>query len=818
VFEFHEEEENFYVVMECIKGGALFDRIKERKTYTEVQARDLTLVLLRAIKHIHDHDVVHRDLKPENLLMTSDDHHADVKIADFGFAAENASANALQDRCGTPMYVAPEILTRQPHGKPADMWSFGVILFLLLSGEAPFKDAIVQRLYAKIKAGRLVFGPSWRCVSAGAADLVRSLLTTDQRARATVEQALAHGWFTTPAAELPGQNLTGTIEGIRSFQAPLQRFKAGVFAVEALGRMMGTLTRAQYIAKAAALPLTLEARYTLAGELGRGGYAVVYAACSKIDQRAVAVKSINREGLKPSTVLGIRREVEILASLHHRSVVRSFDFIETPTRFYVVMEQVQGGELFDRILKKKHYTEKEARDLVVVLLTAIKHCHDNRIAHRDLKPENLLMTSKEDDADLKLVDFGFAARCEGNSLTNQCGTPAYVAPEIVRKQPHGVGVDMWSFGVILYILLCGYPPFRDKVEKSLFAKIRAGCYEFHTKYWDKVSEDAKDLVRRLLVVDPSCRLTADEALAHPWVAADSKTLSSYDLSSSLSELELFQGAGKFKAGVNAVLAIHKMRHLLVESPEDSEGSVPSSPMRVESPIGVEAGALPTSPYSPSVAQMGVAGAAEAWAATGAVGAATIAGGRKNPTSVSPSPGGNEPRMFSLSPRGIRAGTDIAAAPRALSSGSVAANVAASASASPPPAPAHPQGTREAPYSSLSASSSTDTTSHIGVTLSLSSAELFQSRDAQSAQAPSGRSIPLSPARPPHPPTSNTLGIPSPHAPANAGGIAAGSISAELREEMEQMQLTGEMQEMGEMQEVGEMQQMEGHRDPQSKKK
>ncbi|KAJ1402431.1 kinase-like domain-containing protein, partial [Ochromonadaceae sp. CCMP2298] len=148
-------------------------------------------------------------------------------------------------------------------------------------------------------------------------------------------------------------------------------------------------------------------------------------------------------------------------SLHHRSVVRSFDFIETPTsRFYVVMEQVQGGELFDRILKKKHYTEKEARDLVVVL---VGHCHDNRIAHRDLKPENLLMTSKEDDADLKLVDFGFAARCEGNSLTNQCGTPAYVAPEIVRKQPHGVGVDMWSFGVILYILLCGYPPFRDKV-------------------------------------------------------------------------------------------------------------------------------------------------------------------------------------------------------------------------------------------------------------------------------------------------------------------------------------------------------------------
>lgn len=172
------------------------------------------------------------------------------------------------------------------------------------------------------------------------------------------------------------------------------------------------------------------------------------------------------------------------------------------------------------------------------------------------------MTSHDDDADLKIVDFGFAAKCDGDSLTNQCGTPAYIAPEILLKKPHGVAVDMWSFGVILFILLAGYPPFRDKDERQLFRKIRAGAYEFHQKYWNNVSQEAKDLINRLLTTNPVNRATVDQALGHPWVHADPERLSSNDLSTSLSELELFQGHRRFKATVNAVIAMNRMSKLI----------------------------------------------------------------------------------------------------------------------------------------------------------------------------------------------------------------------------------------------------------------
>jgi calcium/calmodulin-dependent protein kinase I len=143
------------------------------------------------------------------------------------------------------------------------------------------------------------------------------------------------------------------------------------------------------------------------------------------------------------------------------------------------MFAVEGGELFDRIVSKSYYNEKEARDVIHTLLTAVKYCHDRDIVHRDLKPENLLLASTTDDAGLKLADFGFAAKAVGNVLRTQCGTPGYVAPEILMDKPHGKAVDMWSIGVICYIVLGGYPPFHDENQKNLFRLIKAAKYEFH---------------------------------------------------------------------------------------------------------------------------------------------------------------------------------------------------------------------------------------------------------------------------------------------------------------------------------------------------
>lgn len=221
--------------------------------------------------------------------------------------------------------------------------------------------------------------------------------------------------------------------------------------------------------------------------------------------------------------------------MNHPNIVRLFDVFEENNEILLVLEfignilnyyiigiiryYIDGGELFDRIVAKTCYNEKEARDLVFLLLSTIDYCHDRHIVHRDLKPENLLLASKTNDSAIKLADFGFAARVnpKQDDLMAACGTPGYVAPEILNKQPHGKAADMWSIGVICYILLGGYPPFHDENKKKMYASIRAGDYEFHTEYWGNVSEEAKDLIKRLLVVNVKKRMTIKQALQHSWV-------------------------------------------------------------------------------------------------------------------------------------------------------------------------------------------------------------------------------------------------------------------------------------------------------------
>ena len=217
--------------------------------------------------------------------------------------------------------------------------------------------------------------------------------------------------------------------------------------------------------------------------LGEGAYSIVRAARQRTTRKKVAVKIITRIGLSAEDEEDLRSEVSILKRLDHPNIVRLFGFFQEPGHYTIVMEYVPGGELFDRIVKKEHYSEKEARDCVFVMLNAVKYLHERNIVHRDLKPENLLLKSLEDDTDLKLADFGFAAEVDGNNQHKQCGTPGYVAPEILSKKPYGLCVDMWSLGVIIYILLGGYPPFHHEKQKELFKLIQSGTYEFHADYW-----------------------------------------------------------------------------------------------------------------------------------------------------------------------------------------------------------------------------------------------------------------------------------------------------------------------------------------------
>merc|ERR1712238_179907 len=244
----------------------------------------------------------------------------------------------------------------------------------------------------------------------------------------------------------------------------------------------------------------------------------------------------------------LKDEISVLGELKHPNIIFLYSSYNEPTFYYLVTEMMRGGELFDRIVAKSYYNEKEARDVCKILFEAIGMCHDNSVAHRDLKPENLLLRSEDNDSEIKIADFGFAKKVSTpNSLTTQCGTPGYVAPEILEGNAYDTKSDMWSLGVIVYILLGGYPPFIEQNQRELFRKIRKGNYEFHEEYWGSVSPEAKDLISCLLVVQPSKRMSASEALKHTWMVQDEKVLEGQSLDTNLAELKKYNAKRKFKA-------------------------------------------------------------------------------------------------------------------------------------------------------------------------------------------------------------------------------------------------------------------------------
>ncbi|RLN66317.1 hypothetical protein BBJ29_002593 [Phytophthora kernoviae] len=302
--------------------------------------------------------------------------------------------------------------------------------------------------------------------------------------------------------------------------------------------------------------------YTLGKVIGSGSYSVVRESVHKKTKQKFAIKCIKRSELSDEDDEAIKFEVSILQQMKHRHIMTLEEFFVEPEYYYLVTEFVSGGELFDRIVEKTFYTEKEARDLVKILIDAIKYCHDQNVVHRDLKPENLLLMSADDDASIKLADFGFAKTVtkDDSGLVTTCGTPGYVAPEILEGASYGKPVDIWSIGVITYILLAGYPPFHDDSQPVLFKKIRKGKYYYDSPYWDNVSDDAKEFISKMLVVNPKDRATAAELLQHKWITGTD--VATVPLTSALTELRRFHARKKFKAAVHSVQATISMNKAL----------------------------------------------------------------------------------------------------------------------------------------------------------------------------------------------------------------------------------------------------------------
>lgn len=278
--------------------------------------------------------------------------------------------------------------------------------------------------------------------------------------------------------------------------------------------------------------------------------------------QSYAVKVVTKSKLSREDDFALKDEISILKILKHQHIIYLYANYDEPSYYYLVTEMMRGGELFDRIVAKTYYNEKEARDVLKILFEAISYCHSQRIAHRDLKPENLLLMSKSDDRDIKIADFGFAKRVTSEEcLLTQCGTPGYVAPEILHGVPYGTKSDMWSMGVIAYILLGGYPPFIEQNQRELFKKIKRGQYEFHVEYWGQISGEAKDMIASLLTVDPKRRLSAADALENTWITSGDEKLQNYDLGSNLVEFRKFNAKRKLRQAVLTLMATNKMTSL-----------------------------------------------------------------------------------------------------------------------------------------------------------------------------------------------------------------------------------------------------------------
>lgn len=317
--------------------------------------------------------------------------------------------------------------------------------------------------------------------------------------------------------------------------------------------------RAEWIAAITqASKMTIRDLYDIKRELGAGTFATVKLGVLKSTGQMYAIKIIDKATLQENRE-ALLTEISILKQVDHKNVINMKEIFETRKKLYLIMDVLDGGELFDRIVENGTFSEKDASDLSRSIIGAVEYLHGLGIVHRDLKPENLLYTDRSANAEIKIADFGLSKFItNGELLHTACGTPGYVAPEVLLLQGYGKQVDMWSVGVIIYILLCGFPPFYAENDAEMFEAIKAASYDFPSPYWDRISDSAKDLVRGLLQKNPDRRLTTTQALQHPWIIGDS---ASTEVNTELIEtLKEFNAKRRFQQGVGKLISINRFKN------------------------------------------------------------------------------------------------------------------------------------------------------------------------------------------------------------------------------------------------------------------
>ncbi|NWQ97310.1 KS6A2 kinase, partial [Burhinus bistriatus] len=544
-----QTEGKLYLILDFLRGGDLFTRLSKEVMFTEEDVKFYLAELALALDHLHGLGIIYRDLKPENILLDEEGH---IKITDFGLSKEAIDHDKrAYSFCGTIEYMAPEVVNRRGHTQSADWWSFGVLMFEMLTGSLPFQGKDRKETMALILKAKLGM-PQF--LSIEAQSLLRALFKRNPSNRLGagfdgVEEIKRHPFFITidwnklyrKEIKPPFKPAVGRPEDTFHFDPEFTSrtptdspgvppsanahhlfrgfsFVASNLVQEPAQQDMHKITVHPIVQQLHGNNIHFTDGYEIKEDIGIGSYSVCKRCVHKATETEFAVKIIDKSKRDPS------EEIEILLRYgQHPNIITLKDVYDDGKYVYLVMELMRGGELLDRILRQKCFSEREASAVLCTITRTVDYLHSQGVVHRDLKPSNILYMDESGNPDsIRICDFGFAKqlRAENGLLMTPCYTANFVAPEVLKRQGYDAACDIWSLGILLYTMLAGFTPFAngpDDTPEEILARIGSGKYALTGGNWDSVSDTAKDIVSKMLHVDPHQRLTAVQVLRHPWI-------------------------------------------------------------------------------------------------------------------------------------------------------------------------------------------------------------------------------------------------------------------------------------------------------------
>ncbi|XP_028573545.2 ribosomal protein S6 kinase alpha-5 [Podarcis muralis] len=577
-----QTDAKLHLILDYINGGELFTHLSQRERFTEDEVRIYIGEIVLALEHLHKLGIIYRDIKLENILLDSDGH---VVLTDFGLSKEFVSDEneRAYSFCGTIEYMAPDIVKggETGHDKAVDWWSLGVLMYELLTGASPFTVDGERNSQTEISRRILKSEPPYpQEITALAKDIIQGLLMKDPKKRLGcgsngADEIKQHPFFQklnwndlaakiVPAPfkpvirdELDVSNfaeefteMDPTYSPASTPQAADKLFQGYSFVAPSIlfKRNAATMDPVHFLTAVDRPGITSIARSAMMKDssfylhyeldlkerpLGEGSFSICRKCLHKKTSQEYAVKIISKR-LEANT----QREITALKLCEgHPHVVKLHEVYHDQLHTFLVMELLKGGELLERIQKKKHFSETEASYIMRRLVSAVSHMHDVGVVHRDLKPENLLFTDENDSSEIKIIDFGFARLKppDNQPLKTPCFTLHYAAPELLNHNGYDESCDLWSLGVILYTMLSGQVPFQSQDKNvtctsalEIMKKIKRGEFSFEGDAWKNVSQEAKDLIQGLLTVDPNKRIKMTSLRYNEWLQ-DGSQLSSNPL-------------------------------------------------------------------------------------------------------------------------------------------------------------------------------------------------------------------------------------------------------------------------------------------------